>query len=104
MRKICIEDAIFEAHPTFYRAILLVRNANNRMADPALSETLAAVSAERVGMDVNSYPAICAWDAAHIRAGSNPNKHPPSAKALLKRASAGHPIPFINPAVAIFNI
>jgi lysyl-tRNA synthetase class 2 len=103
MTRICINDTIFETHPGFYRAVLIVRDAKNRTADPALNGALSAIASERVGVDVNGLPAVRAWDAAHIKCGSNPNKYPPSAKALLKRISAGHTIPFINSAVALFN-
>jgi lysyl-tRNA synthetase class 2 len=104
MRKLIIDDAIITAHPGFYRAVLIVCQADNAEENPALSKMLAEAASTRIGMDVKVHPAVRAWDDAHIKCGLNPNKYPPSVKALLKRVAGGHAIPFVNTAVALFNI
>jgi len=104
MKRIIIDDAIVEKHPDFYRAALIVQDAKNSLENSALSEMLSNVGSARIGMDVNSHPAVRAWDDAHIKSGLNPNKYPPSVKALLRRVAGGQPVPFINSAVALFNI
>lgn len=104
MQNICIDDAIFEIQPDFYRGVLIVRDANNIGVNCALAQILSDVAQSRLGMDIQGHPAIRAWEDAHMKCGSNPNKFPPAVKALLKRAANGQPIPFVNPIVALFNI
>jgi DNA/RNA-binding domain of Phe-tRNA-synthetase-like protein len=104
MRKISIDNTIFEAHPDFYRAVLIVNNADNATENSSLSKILLDVASARMGLDVSSHPTVRAWDDAYAKFGLNPNEHPPAVKALLKRVAKGHAVPFINSAVALFNI
>ena len=103
MNGAIIEDRIFELYPEFYRAIVVVQDASNLSNAPSVDEMLQNATKDRMGFQVEQNPVIRAWDEAHRKFGSNPNKYPPSVKALLKRVAAGRAIPFINCAVALFN-
>jgi DNA/RNA-binding domain of Phe-tRNA-synthetase-like protein len=104
MKRAKISDAIFRKFPDFHRGIIVANDVNNAAAEPAIAALLAEASHSRFGFSVEGSAPVLCWDDAHRNFGSNPNKYPPSVKALLKRAAAGKEIPFINSVVASFNV
>lgn len=118
MRKIIIEKEIFEKFPDFKRGIIVIENLENdstgsagSLQDPLTTSENAEIQkmldeevGKRLNMNFAENEFIKAWDEIYVKFGANPNKFPPSIKSLLKRVSKGGTIPFINSAVALFNI
>jgi lysyl-tRNA synthetase class 2 len=48
-------------------------------------------------------PRLLAWEDAHRKFGSDPERFPPSIRALLSRVTVEPNLPFINSVVALFN-
>ncbi|MCJ7594784.1 MAG: hypothetical protein MUO52_08460 [Desulfobacterales bacterium] len=106
MSEVRIDQGIFKDHPTFRRGIVVATNLQNQAHSKELEELLHKTVAElgKRPIDLKADPRIVAWDEAHRKFGSNPNKYPPAHSALIKRAQkAGTRIPFINKVVAIMN-
>ncbi len=101
MKKIIIKKEIFEMFPDFKRGVLISENINNAEPNDKIKELLNKEIKSKEGF--SSHPYIEAWEEAHRKFGSNPNKYPPSVKSLIKRVSKGKSIPFINNLVALFN-
>jgi lysyl-tRNA synthetase class 2 len=102
MRKIIIEDQIFQMFPNFKRGLVIVRNMKNHASHHEIEEMLENQRALCQDCPLD-HDFIKAWEEMHRKFGSNPNKFPPSIKSLVKRAQRGDRIPFINSAVALFN-
>ena len=103
MRKILVEKEIFEKFPDFKRGIVVGRSIRVEAENQKLDDMLKQMVAQRSDPSFLQHSYVLAWDEMHRRFGSNPNKFPPSIKALLKRTTRGKGIPFINTVVAIFN-
>ncbi len=103
MKRIIVDRHIFEHFPDFKRGIVVVADIENSPHNSAVAELLVGEIAAKLGKNSVEHEFIKAWDAAHARFGSNPNKFPPSIKSLLKRIDKGGTLPFINTAVALFN-
>jgi DNA/RNA-binding domain of Phe-tRNA-synthetase-like protein len=106
MRKIIIDKEIFNRFPGFNRGIIVIENLENKNEDAEIQKMLQEEMRKRAGEgeQVLQSEFIKTWDDIYIEFGANPNKFPPSIKSLLKRVSKGGQIPFINSAVALFNI
>lgn len=81
----------------------MVRDIENASSNKRIKRPLNKEIADRVGNDCLEHEFVKAWDKAHAKFGSDPNKFPPSIKSLLKRIQKGGGFPFINSAVALFN-
>lgn len=103
MRRIIIEDRIFELFPEFHRGLVIVRELSNPADQPAVAELLRAQEAKARTGDLLEDPRLAAWEEVHRKFGSNPRKYPPSIVSLIKRAAKGAQLPFINAVVALFN-
>lgn len=103
MRKIIIEKDLFEKFPDFKRGLVIIKNIENHEENSRIAELLKKAIEERKDPAFLQHEYVVAWDEMHRKFGSNPNKFPPSVKALLKRVSKGGKIPFINSVVALFN-
>ncbi len=103
MRKITIEQEVFNKFPTFQRGIIIVSNINNAISNNKIADLLKSEINNKKDFDFAESEYIKSWDEAHRIFGSNPNKFPPSIKSLLKRVSKGWEMPFINSVVALFN-
>ena len=103
MKKVVIEERIFEVFPGFKRGLVIVKDIDNTAENEAIKGLLDEVIKEKAGLDYKNLPQILAWDEAHRKFGSNPNNYPPSIKSLLERVVKGKNIPFINSVVAVFN-
>ncbi len=103
-KMIIVEKAIFEAFPDFKRGVVIVDDMKNEARNSKIASLLEEVMASRRGGENwLEHEFIKAWEEAHRKFGSNPNRFPPSIKALIKRIQKGGRIPFINSAVALFN-
>jgi DNA/RNA-binding domain of Phe-tRNA-synthetase-like protein len=106
MGEVQIEDGIFRDFPSFRRGLVFAVGLENQGTVRELEDKLhkALVEAARGPVDLKTDYRVMAWNEAHRRFGSNPNKFPPAHAALLKRVQKGgvH-LPFINKVVAIMN-
>ncbi len=103
MRKIIIEDALFDLFPEFCRCLVIVKSIENHEENPEVDDLFRArleKSAQSIQIDD---PRLEAWNQAHRQFESNPNKYPPSIKSLVKRVLKSPDLPFINSVVALFN-
>ena len=103
MRKIIINENIFEKFPTFNRGIIVVENIENNLENKLISELLKSEINKKIGFNYQDNEYIKSWDNVHLLFNSNPNKFPPSIKSLLKRIKKNNELPFINSVVALFN-
>ncbi|MFP3976212.1 MAG: B3/4 domain-containing protein [Dehalococcoidia bacterium] len=103
MRKIIVDQEIFEKFPDFNRGIVIATNINNATGNKRIKKRLNKEIEDKAGKDYVEHEFVKAWDEVHSRFGSNPNKFPPSIKSLLKRIDKGGGFPFINSVVALFN-
>lgn len=102
MKKIIIEKGVFNIFPGFKRGLVIVSDMRNQGSNQEIEEMLENQRLLRQGTPLD-HEDISAWDEIHRKFGSNPNKFPPSIKSLIKRVQRGDRIPFVNPAVALFN-
>lgn len=102
-RKIIIDEEIFKLFPDFQRALIIVKNLNNQPENGEIEEKIKQIIEKRKKEELINHPFILAWDEAHKKFNSNPNKFPPSIKSLIKRISKGGNLSFINSVVALFN-
>jgi len=103
VRKIIIEEKIFEIAPSFKWGVIVVSDIDNAKPNAKIQNLLAAEVEKRKLGHNSQNPEVLAWDEIHRKFGSNPNKFPPSIKNLLKRIEKGTAPPFINSVVALFN-
>ena len=103
MRKIIIEKDIFSKFPGFKRGLILISDIENSFVNEKIERFLNEEIDRRASQQNLEHNYVKAWDEIHRKFGSNPNKFPPSIKALLKRVEKGKKIPFINSVVALFN-
>jgi lysyl-tRNA synthetase class 2 len=103
MKKIIIDQGIFEKYPDFIRGIIIVSGIENSPENKKIEGLLAEEIKNKTGQNLINHKFVKAWDEVHKKFGSNPNKFPPSIKSLLKRIEKGGQVPFINSVVALFN-
>lgn len=104
-REIVISADIFAKFPQFKRGIIFVNEINVVEKNKRIKKPLNKIIEQRKSEDNNyeEHPFIKAWDEAHLIFDSNPEKYPPSIKALLTRVLGGGGLPFINSVVTLFN-
>lgn len=103
MKKIIIEEPIFTQFSDFKRGIIIVSDIDNKPDDNLIKTLLDNEVINKTSSNYVEHEYVKAWNEAHIKFGSNPNKFPPSIKSLLKRIQSGNGLPFINSVVALFN-
>lgn len=103
MKKIIIQDRIFELFPEFYRGVIIVRAIQNQKSNKRIRKLLRKAIAERMDVDLATDTRIQAWNEAHRKFGSSPEEYLPSIASLLQRMDPQHSLPFINSVVALFN-
>jgi DNA/RNA-binding domain of Phe-tRNA-synthetase-like protein len=106
MVEVQVEESIFRDYPDFRRGLVLAAGLDNHGPSHELESMLneAVIKAAREPVDIKTDPRVTAWNDAHRRFGSNPNKFPPAHAAILKRLQKGGvQLPFINKVVAIMN-
>jgi len=101
MKKIIVKKEIFEKFPDFKRGVLICENINNRDENATIEKLFEKELESKKGY--STHKNMEEWDRTHRKFGSNPNKYPPSVKALIKRVSKGKKVPYINNLVALFN-
>lgn len=104
MKKIIIQDKIFELFPEFYRGIIVVKGLTNHPSLKRVRKLLKKAIDAQAEISVENDERLTAWDEAHRKFGSNPNKFPPSIKSLIKRVQKNPALPYINSVVALFNM
>jgi DNA/RNA-binding domain of Phe-tRNA-synthetase-like protein len=104
LKTASITPELFHMFPGFYRRLVFVAGASDGPPRPHLAKSLETLANTQAEIAIESNPYLKAWDEAHRRFGSNPNKYPPSIKSLLKMIRSGRPLPYINTVVSIFNI
>ncbi len=103
MRKIIIDQALFDQFPTFKRGVIIVSNLENASGNKRIKKPLNKEIEKRAQSNSVESEMVTKWDEVHKAFGSNPNKYPPSIKSLLKRIQKGGGFPYINSVVALFN-
>jgi len=103
MKKIIIDEEIFNQFSDFKRGIIIVSDIKNASGNKRIKKPLNKEIVNKTGVDCIEHEFVIAWDDVHSKFGSNPNKFPPSIKSLLKRIQKGGGFPFINSVVALFN-
>lgn len=103
MRKIIIDQEIFNQFPSFNRGIIIVSEIVNTPGNKRIKKLLNKEIEQKTGQNLIEDELVKAWDEVHLKFGSNPNQFPPSIKSLLKRIAKGGGLPFINSVVALFN-
>lgn len=103
MKKIIIDQEVFKLFPEFKRGGIIVSYIENASENKRIRKLLSEEAKNKTGGEWLRHEFVKAWDEAHRKFGSNPNKFPPSIKSLLKRVQKGREIPFINSIVAAFN-
>lgn len=103
LRKIIIQDELFEIFPDFYRGVIVASDLTNHPSLKRVRKMLKKTIDQLCNMDLENDERLLAWDKAHRDFGSNPNKYPPSISSLLKRVQKNPALPYINSVVALFN-
>jgi DNA/RNA-binding domain of Phe-tRNA-synthetase-like protein len=103
MKRIIIRDKIFDLFPDFYRGIVLVRDIQNQKSNKRIRKLLKKEIERQVAMDESSDGRILAWEEAHRKFGSDPDRYLPSIKSLVQNMRPNKALPFINSVVALFN-
>jgi len=103
MKKVIIQDQLFEMFPDFRREIIIVRSLQNRSSYKPVRKILKKEIDSRLGINLATEPRIHSWDDAHRKFGSTPEEFLPSIKSLLGRIQSNAALPFINSVVALFN-
>jgi DNA/RNA-binding domain of Phe-tRNA-synthetase-like protein len=103
LRKIIIQDEIFNLFPNFVRGIIVVEDSTNHPSLKRVRKMLKKTIGEQVAVNLQSDGRLLVWDQAHHDFGSNPNTYPPSISSLIKRVQKNPALPYINSVVALFN-
>ena len=103
MKKIIIQDELFDLFPDFYRGIVLVKNITNQQSNKRIRKLLKKEIDRHVDINESKDSRILAWDEAHRKTGSDPETFFPSIKYLLQSMKPNRSLPFINSVVALFN-
>ena len=100
MKNIIVTDDVFALFPDFYRGLVLVKDVTIRKSYKPVRRLLRRQMDSPAALDD---PRLLAWEDAHRKFGSDPERFPPSIRALLSRVTAEPNLPFINSVVALFN-
>lgn len=103
MKKVIIDQEIFDQFPDFKRGIIIVKDIENALGNKRIKKPLNKEIESRMGTNCVEHEFVKAWDEAHVKFGSNPNEFFSSIKSLLNRIQQGGGFPFINSVVALFN-
>ncbi len=103
MKKIIVDQEIFNQFPSFKRGVIIVSGINNFAENVEIERLLRNEITTAIQNNNLDTDFLKDWDDVHRHFGSNPNKFPPSIKSLIKRIQKGGELPFINSTVALFN-
>jgi DNA/RNA-binding domain of Phe-tRNA-synthetase-like protein len=103
LRKIIIQDAVFDLYPDFCRGVIVVSDIKNHPSLKRVRKMLKKTLDEQIAVDLKGDDRLLSWYQAHRDFGSNPNKFPPSISSLIKRVQKNPALPYINSVVALFN-
>jgi len=100
-----VYNEVFQVLPSFSRAVVVVRGADNRRAVPELEEEFQSlVAMVRSDPLSESCDRLSDLEEAFRSMGFNPKRMPPSVVNLVRRIRRGGSVPFVNPLVGIFNM
>jgi len=103
-----VDHDVFEKHPDLAIGVIIATEIENTKASSEITGLLREAEAHiRNSLDAENFkehPNIASLQEVHRSFGSNPNKYPPSAQALVKRVLKGGELPSINPIVDLYNI
>jgi len=103
-----ITPDVFENHPDLKIGLIITTNIRNSGSSSILAQMLREEEEKiRNSFAIETFrehPHIASLQEVHRSFGSNPNKHPPSAQALVKRILKGGELPSINPLVDAYNV
>lgn len=107
--QLSLSPDVAALYPGLLLGVVACRGIRNPPATPELTAMLRATEGKACVLFpaphlVKTPPAIAAWQEAHRRFGSNPNKFPPSIQALLKRVAKGGELPAVNALVDLYNV
>jgi lysyl-tRNA synthetase class 2 len=102
MKKIIIDNEIFERLTDFKRGVIIVSDIKNSVENNEIKKILDDQIGQKAGKGFIESEFVKDWNEVYLKFGVNPNKFPPSIKSLLKRIDKGG-FPFINSVVALFN-
>ncbi len=103
-----VDPDVFEKHPDLAIGVIIATEIDNTKESSEIADSLhLAEEHVRNTLDIENFkenPNIASLQEVHRSFGSNPNKYPPSAQALVKRVLKGGELPSINPIVDLYNI
>ena len=67
MKKIIIQDRIFEMFPEFRREVVIVRSINNRPSYKRIRRLLKQEIGRRANTDLDREPCLLSWDEVHSK-------------------------------------
>jgi DNA/RNA-binding domain of Phe-tRNA-synthetase-like protein len=103
LRKIIIQDAVFDLFPEFCRGVIVVSDIKNHPSLKRVRKTLKKTLDGQGAVNLKDDERLLSWYQAHRDFGSNPNEFPPSISSLIKRVQKNPALPYINSVVALFN-
>lgn len=102
-----ISDKIFERHPDYLCAVVIVNNCSNVSVSDDISSKIREAQQkirEEVKLEgLAQEPFIRNWRNAYSKFGAEPSRYKASSEALIRRTLKGEPVPRINPLVDIYN-
>ncbi|HCI04253.1 TPA: hypothetical protein DE059_04995 [Candidatus Peribacteria bacterium] len=103
-----ISPKVFENYPDLAIGVITATNIDNSGEFPEVAQKLRNEEKNvRNSIDLDTFkehPNLASLQEVHRAFGSNPNKFPPSAQALVKRILKGGELPSINPLVDVYNV
>ncbi len=103
-----VSEEIFSLFPEACIGVVVAREVDNTRNVKEIADLLKD-SSKRIyqkfkdASDYRSYSNIAVWRNAFKKCGINPNRHPSSIEALVKRVSRKPDFPSINPVVDLVN-
>ena len=103
-----VSPAVFEQHPDLTIGVIVTTEIDNTNPSAEIEDLLRQAEEHvRSSIEIETFkehPNIAALQEVHRSFGSNPNKFPPSAQALVKRVLKGRQLPSISPLVDLYNV
>jgi len=106
MKKMMIEDGIFEMFPDAQIGVIVVKNINNNGVNEKMTSILRDAEKEVVGKYAGEklldLPEMKTWREAYREFGAKKGRRV-SIEAIVKRVLKGDELPSINPLVDLYN-
>ncbi len=106
MKKLIVDDAIFELFPDTKIGVIVVRHLTNKLESKVttsfLRETEALVQSKYSGKTLAEIDEVKRWRETYKKFNAN-KKYRSSIESLYARTLKGKPLPTINPLVDFYN-